>query len=114
MTLARHPDRGECKRKWRVSRDSPLTLAGDLILKKLRQHSWPCDGEVEDGAYRFKPAKGRRFTGGFQRALAIAARIIAAEHRFQHYIEGEAFYLDGCYYINKAGKIRRYKDDCPF
>ena len=106
------PDRGRIKRKWSVDKENgPLVMAAELVLKKLIQHSWPCEyrADREGGICyaRFRAVRGRQIGPDFSEALERACRIVGADHRVTIACDGVDMWLDGDYYINRAGKLAK-------
>lgn len=113
------PDRGRMKRKWNMDRDSgPCVLLCEVVLKKLIQHSWPCQllpiVEPDEGGdvvpavrCRFEPLRNRsEFGADFASALALAVRIVSDEQGVPLHLDGYEVQLRGNWVINAHGKVR--------
>lgn len=102
------PSRGRAKRKWAVDKLSgPQRFAAELIQKKLIQHCWPCQLIDVHKYTRFIADRGRELHSDFDEALEAAARVVSTQHKFSFTLYNRAFKLDGDYYINPKGVLKK-------
>lgn len=97
------------RRKWAVDKSTALSLVADLVLKKLIQHSWPC--QIVDSPFlfptsvQFVATKGRKLEADFWDAFDIALRIVARSEKCHLWRNGDRLFLYGIYAVNDYGKI---------
>lgn len=111
--------RFRAKRKWSLEKTlGPATLFVELVVKKLSQHSYPCQVQpVSASEAMVRPARGAPyavFPPEFWLAFDAVCRIIAHENKVDFCREGEYIHLVGVYHVNKYSKIKRGPLPPPF